>query len=116
MKKHSILAALMAVGVALAAVIPALAHFIFLALGWIFAMIGAGFTLIGVWFAKASDEPHEKAIWAAILLFLTFAMVYYLGLPLLQYWWLIVIVAAIFGIAVINIKWKERKRRRKKRK
>ena len=75
MKKHSILAALMAVGVALAAVIPALAHFIFLALGWIFAMIGAGFTLIGVWFAKASDEPHEKAIWAAILLFLTLRMV-----------------------------------------
>ena len=114
MKKHSIIAASMAVGIALAAIIPFIAHLVFLALGWIFATIGAGFTLLAAWFAKASDEPHEKAIWGGILLFLVVAMVFYLGLPLLRYWWLIAIVAAIFGIAVLNIKLKE-KRRKKKR-
>jgi len=113
MKKHTALAALTAIAVGLAAIIPILAHAIFAALGWTFTIIGAAFTLIAAWFAKASDEPHEKAIWGGILLFLTFAMVFYLGLPLLKYWWLLAIVAAIFGIAVLNIKWKERRRKRK---
>ena len=112
MKKHSIIAALMAIGVALAAIIPFFAHAIFLALGWTFSMIGAGFTLLAAWFAKASDEPHEKAIWGGILLFLTFAMIYYLGLPLLHYWWLLAILTAIFGIAVVNIKLKEKRKRK----
>ena len=113
MKKHTALAALTAIAVGLAVIIPILAHAIFAALGWTFTMIGAGFTLIAAWFAKASDEPHEKAIWGGILLFLTFAMVFYLGLPLVKYWWLLAIVAAIFGIAVLNIKWKEKRRKRK---
>jgi len=115
MKKHTALAALTAIAVGIAAIIPVIAHYLFATLGWIFTMIGTGFTLLAAWFAKASDEPHEKAIWGGILLFLTAAMIYYLGLPLLQYWWLLAIVAAIFGIAVLNIKWKERRKRRKRK-
>ena len=84
MKTHGIVAALLAIAVGLAAIIPIVAHAVFAALGWIFTMVGAGFTLIAAWFAKSSDEPHEKAIWGGILLFLTFAMFYYFGLPLLN--------------------------------
>ena len=80
MKKHTALAALTAIAVGLAAIIPIVAHAVFAALGWIFTMVGAGFTFIAAWFAKSSDEPHEKAIWGGILLFLTFAMFYYLSL------------------------------------
>lgn len=113
MKKGRILAALAAILVGLAAIIPFLAQAVFAFLGWIFAAIGSGFTLLAVWFAKASDEPVEKAIWGGILLFLTIAMIYYFGLSLLQYWWLIAIVGIIFGIAILNVKWKERKRKKK---
>jgi|GEM_PF-6456395 O-antigen/teichoic acid export membrane protein len=115
MNKGKIFAALTAIAVGIAAIIPVIAHYLFAALGWIFTMIGTGFTLLAAWFAKVSDEPHEKAIWGGILLFLTFAMIYYLGLPLLQYWLLLVIVAVIFGVAVLNIKWKEKRKRRKKK-
>jgi len=100
MKKHTALAALTAIAVGIAAIVPVIAHYLFAALGWIFTTIGTGFTLLAMWFATTIDEPHEKAIWGAITIFLTFAMLYYFGLPLLQYWWLIVIAAIIFGIAV----------------
>jgi|Deesub1362A_J573_1020465.scaffolds.fasta_scaffold01023_13 membrane protein DedA with SNARE-associated domain len=115
MKRVKGVAALIAIAVGLAAIIPFLAHAVFAFFGWIFSMIGAGFTLLAAWFAKASDEPHEKAIWGGILLFLTAAMIYYLGLPLLQYWWLLAIVAAVFGIAVLNIKWKERRKEKRRK-
>ncbi|HEC82424.1 MAG TPA: hypothetical protein ENI53_00880 [Thermoplasmatales archaeon] len=114
MKKGKMLAALFAIAVGIAAIIPVVAHYLFAALGWIFTMLGAGFAFLAAWFAKASDEPHEKAIWGGILLFLTFAMIYYFGLPLLQYWWLIAVVFIIFALAVINIKFKERRRRKRK--
>ena len=114
MKKSKGILAITAIALAFAAIIPAIANAIFLAIGWIFIAIGSGFILLATWFSKASDEPHEKAIWGGILLFLTIAMIYYLGLPLLQYWWLLLLVGIIFAIAVLNVKWKERKARRKK--
>ncbi len=114
MKKTKVMFAITAIALALVAIIPKLAFGIFSALSWIFTMLGAGFAFLAAWFAKASDEPHEKAIWGGILLFLTFAMIYYFGLPLLQYWWLIAVVFIIFALAVINIKFKERGRRKRK--
>lgn len=116
MNKSKGLIAITAIALAFAAIIPAVAHAVFLAIGWIFMAIGSGFILLATWFAKASNEPHEKAIWGGILLFLTVAMIYYLGLPLLNYWWLLAIVAIIFSIAVLNVKWKERKAKKKRRK
>jgi len=112
MKKSRGLIAITAVAIALAAAIPVLAHYLFAALGWIFSMIGAGFSLLAVWFAKASDEPHEKAIWGGILLTLIFAFLIYFGLPLLDYWWLIAIFAIIFIIAIFNVKIKERRKKK----
>lgn len=98
----------------LIAIIPKIAFGLFSALGWIFSALGAGFILLASWFAKASDEPHEKAIWGALLLALTIALVYYFGLPLIQYWWLILFVALVFAVALLNIIWKERRKGKKK--
>ena len=106
MKKHGIVAALLAIAVGLAAIIPIVAHAVFAALGWIFTMVGAGFTFIAAWFAKSSDEPHEKAIWGAILLFITRGMILYFGLPLIKYWPILLIILIIFVIAVLNAKRK----------
>ena len=106
MKKAKALAALGGIAVAIAAIIPFLAHYIFAALGWIFSMIGAGFALLSAWFAKASDEPHEKAIWGAILLFITIGMILYFGLPLIKYWPILLIILIIFVVAVLNAKRK----------
>jgi len=106
MKKAKALAALGGIAVAIAAIIPFAAHYIFAALGWIFSMIGAGFSLLAAWFAKASDEPHEKAIWGAILLFITVGMILYFGLPLIKYWPILLIIFIIFVIAVLNAKRK----------
>ncbi len=102
MKRGKTILGITAIAVALASIIPVIAHIIFSALGYIFTMIGAGFSLLAAWFAKASDEPHEKAIWGGILLALIMAMIYYLGLPLLKYWWLIILAIIIFLIAVFN--------------
>jgi len=115
MKKGKIIAALSMVAFVLVAIIPKLAFGLFSALGWIFSALGAGFILLASWFAKASDEPHEKAIWGALLLALTVALVYYFGLSLIDYWWLILFVAFVFAVAMLNVVWKERRRKGKKK-
>lgn len=107
-----LITALSMVAFVLIAIIPKLAFGLFSALGWIFSALGAGFILLASWFAKASDEPHEKAIWGGLLLVLTVALVYYFGLSLIDYWWLILFVAFVFAVAMLNVIWKERRRKK----
>ena len=111
MRKSKVIAALSALAVGIAAIIPFTAHALFAFLGWVFTAMGGCFTLLSAWFAKASDEPHEKAMWGLILLFLTAAMIYAFGLPLLKYWPLLAVVAIVFGIAAWNAKRKMRRKR-----
>lgn len=110
-KKGRILAAVGAILVAIAAIIPTVAYYVFTALGAIFVAIGTGFGLIATWLAKTSDEPHERAIWAGILLFLVIAYMIYFGLPLLSYLPAILFFAFIFLIAVLVAMKKTGRRR-----
>lgn len=110
MKKEKIIAAIGSIAVGIAAIIPYTAHALFSFFAWVFTALGGCFALLAAWFAKASDEPYEKAIWGAILLFLTASMIYAFSLPFLQYLPLLIIVAIVFAIAAWNAKRKMKRR------
>lgn len=105
MKKGKTLALIgsgaMALVLVIAAIIPIFAGYIFLAIGAFLAFLAAGFGAIATWFLKTSDEPHEKAIWGAILLVIIVGTMLYFGLPLLKYWYWILFVFLIFVFTVL---------------
>lgn len=90
---------------AVAGVLPTIAGYLFLVMANVWWLFGVAFSAIAGWFLSASDESHERAIWAFILIVFVVLICWWAGVNILTSWilWVFVAFFAMIGVLAFAI-------------